>query len=88
MVFSIFGQTFPANLAGRANTAQNMLSFIGAFATQWGIGAIINLWPELTGGQYDPVGHRAAFMTVIGIEIAAFVYFLLPLRRTSGDDRI
>ena len=89
LVFAVFGQTFPSHLAGRANTAQNMLSFIGAFAAQWGIGAIINMWPELAGGQYDPAGHRAALMTVIGIEIVAFAYFLLPLRlSTSGDYRV
>ena len=87
LVFSVFGQTFPAHLTGRANTAQNMLSFIGAFAAQWGIGAIINLWPELAGGQYDPAGHRAALITVIGIEILAFGYFLLPRRRALGEIR-
>lgn len=88
LVFSILGQSFPSNLAGRANTAQNMLSFIGAFAAQWGIGAIINLWPEVAGGQYDSAGHRAAFMTVIGLELAAFLYFLLPHRRKGGDYRM
>lgn len=87
LVFSIFGQTFPAGLAGRANTAQNMLSFIGAFAAQWGIGAIINMWPELADGQYDPAGHRAALITVIGIEIVAFAYFLWPPRGTGGEHR-
>ena len=65
-----------------------MLSFIGAFAAQWGIGAIINMWPELAGGVYDPAGHRAALTAVIGIQIAAFAYFLLPLGRTGGDDRV
>ncbi len=88
LVFSVFGQTFPSRLAGRANTAQNMLSFIGAFAAQWGIGAIINMWPELADGFYDPAGHRAALITVIGIQIVALAYFLLPFRRTSGEHRI
>ena len=85
LVFSILGQTFPSYLAGRANTAQNMLSFIGAFAAQWGIGAIINIWPEQAGGLYDPAGHRAALITVIGIEIAAFIFFLMPLKN-NGDE--
>jgi sugar phosphate permease len=81
LIFSVFGQTFPSHLAGRANTAQNMLSFTGAFATQWGIGAIIHIWPEISDGQYDPAGHQAALITVISIEIVAFVYFLWPTRR-------
>lgn len=80
LVFSILGQTFSSELAGRANTAQNMLSFIGAFAAQWGIGAIINLWPERSGGLYHPDGHQAAFLSMIGIELVAFAFFLLPLK--------
>ena len=90
LVFSILGQNFPSHLAGRANTAQNMLSFIGAFSVQWGIGAIINIWPERSGGLYDPTGHQAALITVIAIEIAAFIFFLChsDQRVTTSDKRI
>lgn len=86
LVWSVFAQHFPRNLAGRVNTAQNMLSFIGAFAVQWGVGIIINMWPESPEGHYDPAGHQAAFVTMICIEIAAFVWFLVPIRDRSGRD--
>jgi sugar phosphate permease len=84
LVFSIFGQSFPAELVGRVNTAQNMLSFIGAFAVQWGVGVIINLWPELPGNHYDPAGHQAALVTLICVELVAFIWFLWPNRHLSN----
>ena len=84
LIYSVLGQDFPARLAGRANTAQNMLTFIGAFGVQWGAGVIINLWPERPGGLYDPAGHQAAFLTVIGLELLTFLWFLLPRRSGAG----
>ncbi len=45
LVFSVLAQTFSSDLAGRANTAQNLLIFAMAFALQWGMGEIINIWP-------------------------------------------
>lgn len=85
LVWSVFALHFPRSLSGRVNTAQNMLSFIGAFAVQWGVGLIISLWPEGSDNRYDPAGHQAAFVTMICIEIAAFVWFLWPSRdRSSG----
>src|SRR5690606_203210 len=83
LVYSVLGQEFPPRLVGRVNTAQNMLTFIGAFAAQWGVGAIIGLWPELPGGLYDPAGHQAALIAVIALEVLAFLWFLLP-RRHAG----
>jgi predicted MFS family arabinose efflux permease len=84
LLYSVLGQEFPARLVGRVNTAYNMLSFTAAFAAQWGVGAIIGLWPELPGGLYDPAGHRAALLTVIGLEVLAFLWFVLPRRRGAG----
>ena len=84
IAFSVMAQDFPARLVGRVNTAQNMLTFIGAFAAQWGVGLIINLWPELGEGRYDPAGHQAALIAVIGIEFAAFLWFLVPRSKGWG----
>ena len=45
LVYSVLTQDFPKKLTGRVNTASNMLSFVGAFIVQWGIGLVINQWP-------------------------------------------
>jgi predicted MFS family arabinose efflux permease len=86
LVYSVFGQHFAAETIGRVNTAQNMLTFIAAFAVQWGVGAIIGLWPVLADGRYDPAGHQAALLMMVGLETIAFVWFLWPRRETvSGS---
>ena len=82
--FSLFGQYFPTRLVGRANAAQNMLVFVGSFAGQWGVGAIIGRWPALADGRYDPAGHRAALLTLMVLEIAALIWFLRPRRVAAG----
>ncbi len=77
--YAVLSQTFPAALAGRVNTAINLLVFVAAFASQWGIGAIIDLWP--TAGGYDPRGYATAFGLVLGLQALAFVWFVMGGRR-------
>jgi len=88
LAYSVFGQHFAVETIGRVNTAQNMLTFIAAFAVQWGVGAIIGLWPVLADGRYDPAGHQAALLMMVGLETIAFVWFVWPRRETvtgSGE---
>jgi predicted MFS family arabinose efflux permease len=86
LLYVVQAEHFPVRLLGRSNTAQNMLVFVGAFAAQWGVGAIINLWPTLADGRYDPAGHQAALVTVIALELAAYVWFLWPYRGRPLED--
>ncbi len=58
-----------------------MLVFSSAFIAQWGIGVIIDLWPVVKSGGYDPAAHQAAFAIMVGIEILAFIWFLVPRRQ-------
>lgn len=87
LVYAVLGQTFPLRLAGRVNTAQNMMIFAGAFAAQWGIGAIINLWPPVAEGRYLPEAHQAAFLTMIALEVAAMIWFLIAPYRPPAVDK-
>jgi len=48
-----------------------------AFAAQWGIGAIIGLWQETSGGGYDPAGYRAAFGLMLILQVMAAGWFWL-----------
>ncbi len=82
LAYSVFGQHFAAETIGRVNTANNMLTFLAAFASQWGVGAIIGLWPVLADGYYNPAGHQAALLTMVGLETVAFLWFLWPRRET------
>ena len=46
-------------MTGRVNTASNVLMFGCSFAFQWGIGAVLRLYP-VTDGRYAPEGYAAA----------------------------
>ena len=46
------GAALSAGMAGRINTAVNVIGFVGMFAGQWGIGAVLSLWPpHVTNGS-------------------------------------
>lgn len=80
--YAILSQSFPPALAGRVNTALNLLVFVAAFAGQWGMGTIINHWPA-DGGGYADVGYRWAFGFVLTLQALTWGWLLLRMRRTA-----
>ncbi len=86
LVYAGLSQVFPRALAGRVNTAINMLVFVGAFVFQWAIGAIIDLWPVTEAGGYAPEAYRVAFAAALAVQILAVAWLVfyrkakLPLR--------
>ena len=49
---------------------------MAAFSAQWGIGAIINLWPETADGGYAPPGYQAAFTMMLALQLLCLLWFL------------
>lgn len=84
LAYAVLNQHFPQNLTGRVNTAQNMLTFIAAFAVQWLAGVMIGSYASPKEGFYSADGHQTALIVFICIEIAGFVFFLWPRRRGDG----
>ncbi len=72
--FAVLPHLFPAELAGRVITSVNLLIFLGAFAMQWGIGAIINLWPKAVSGDYALEGFQTAFAVVLVLQILGLLW--------------
>ena len=81
LVFAALAQYFPESHIGRANTAANVLVFTMAFAYQSGMGVIIELWAPLQDGGYPAEAYVTAFVAVIGAQVAALCWFLLPIGR-------
>ncbi len=79
--YAALSQRFPPHLAGRLNTGLNVMVFVIAFAAQWGIGAIIGLWPATATGGYHPDGYRAAFGLTLVLQFAALLWFALYRRQ-------
>jgi len=75
--YAVLSQSFPLHLSGRVNTALNLLVFVAAFSAQWGIGAIINMWPGTVGGGYAPPGYQAAFAMMMFLQLATVLWFIL-----------
>ena len=74
--YAVLSQSFPLHLSGRVNTALNLLVFVAAFSAQWGIGAIINLWPATADGGYAPAGYQAAFVMMLLLQLLSLLWFI------------
>ena len=66
-----------ADLAGRANTALNLLVFTTASLTQWLIGWIIDLWPTSSAGGYEPAAYKVAFGVFLVWQVVCLCWFAL-----------
>jgi len=75
--YAALSQQFPRNLAGRVNTALNLLVFACIFFLQWITGVIIELWPKSSMALYPPQSFQAAFGLLLTLQVAALVWFLL-----------
>ena len=75
LVQSYLALSFPAALAGRANSAYNLMLFVGAFATQWGFGVVVD------GLKMNGVGAVDAFRVTLAIAVAlqtaSLLYFVI-----------
>ncbi|GMQ89762.1 MAG: MFS transporter [Gammaproteobacteria bacterium] len=77
-------QSFPAQLAGRVITGLNLFVFLAAFAAQWAIGVLINLWPTTALGGYSARGYQVAFVVMLGLEVTGMVWYLVSAARSRA----
>jgi predicted MFS family arabinose efflux permease len=82
IAYSLVARVFPTALAGRANTALNLLVFAGAFGLQWGIGILVD--GLRAAGWASDAAFRIAFATLLVGQLGALLWLL---RRTpvEGD---
>ena len=79
--YAVLAQSFATELAGRVITGLNLLVFLGAFSAQWGMGALIDLWPRTASGGYAPAGYRTALLVMLAIQIIAMIWYVLASRQ-------
>ena len=77
VVYAELSRQFPVSLAGRVNTALNLLVFVAAFAGQWGIGAIINLWPPTPEGLFPVEAYRVGFGVMLVLQALGLGWFFI-----------
>ena len=85
LCYAVLSQSFPKALAGRVNTALNVLAFSAAFGAQWGLGGVIGLWPSDAAGRYLPAGYQWAFGVTALIQLLAFTWMAWPRRSAAAQ---
>ncbi len=73
LAYSQAAAGFPLSLSGRANTAFNLMVFIGAFGVQWGLGLLIDLLQGY--GQSPAMAHRSAFLVLLATQAPSLIWF-------------
>ncbi|MEO5701301.1 MAG: MFS transporter [Casimicrobiaceae bacterium] len=85
--FTVLGQGLARELTGRANTALNLMMFMGSFLAQWGIGVMVEAARKSL--DYSTAqGLRLAFVVVLCIEVAVLAWFARGWRRYAPHPEI
>lgn len=85
LAFAVVNEGFGRDLAGRSNTALNLMMFGGSFVAQWGIGVVAET--ARRGFALDEAGGlRVAFGLVLAGNIVTYAWFARGWRRyaTAG----
>ena len=84
VLYPALTMNFPAHLAGRVSTGLNVLVFGMTFVAQWGIGAVIGLFPLTASGGYSPQGYQTGFAILLGLQALGLVWTFLLDRLPSS----
>lgn len=74
LVQSHLALSFPAALAGRANSAYNLMLFVGAFATQWGFGVVADALKA--NGMSAVDAFRVTLAIAVAVQSGSLIYFI------------
>jgi MFS family permease len=78
------GLAFPSTLTGRAVSGVNLFGIGAGALLQYGMGAVIALFPRDMQGSYPPSAYRVAFLiTTVGVAVALAVFLPLAKSRRS-----
>jgi len=84
MVYAILSSAMPVRFGGRAVSLLNLFATLAGFTIQYGVGAIIDLWPVESDGHYPVIAHQVGFGVVIVAQIAALAWLLARWRRVRS----
>ena len=73
LAYSIVARRYPREMAGRVNTAVNVIGFVGMFSGQWAIGVVLSLWPPSANG-YAPEAYPWALAMVWAVQLAGLAW--------------
>jgi len=77
LAYAVLSRAVGREAAGRVNTAHNLLVFIAAFGTQWGVGTVVKH------GGAGSVGYDRALTLIIALTLAGATWFAVAPTRES-----
>jgi MFS family permease len=80
LAFNVLNDGFAKELAGRANTAVNLIMFTGSFAIQWGVGLVVD-GSRAAIGLDTAGGLKLAFAIALAMNVATLAWFAVGWRR-------
>jgi len=82
LAFPWFATQVGENLSGRSNATINFAMFVAAFATQYGVGLVIDCFaPTETG--YDQQAYVWAFGICLALQVLAALWYVWPRKVTA-----
>lgn len=85
LLYAALGTYFPPSLFGRVTSTLNLLTFLGAFSLQWGLGILVDVFID---AAWSPTSaFRAAFATLAGLQLLAWIWFTWGGHRTTAAVR-
>jgi len=82
LTYAVLAGYFPPQMIGRVNTTFNLVLFVGIFAAQIAIGAVLANWTAHD-GHYPVIAHQVVWFGLILLQIAGAVWYFMPARRAS-----
>ena len=79
LAYALLQRHFSTNLAGRVNTALNVMVFAGAFSIQWGFGASVDAL--LAAGHTMRDAYQITFAGLLAVQLASWLWFVAGGRR-------
>ncbi|MDR0577652.1 MAG: MFS transporter [Candidatus Accumulibacter sp.] len=84
--YGVTAAGFSGELSGRVNTLLNLLSFVGAFMLQWGMGLLID---ALKAAGHSPASaHTGAFVLLCALQAASLSWFCFCGWRARREAKI
>lgn len=77
-------QTFDSSMAGRVNTAVNVLVILGSFVIQAALGWVLDHWDRTEAGRYPVVAYTVCFGGLALAGAVSLVWYWAGIRKRTG----
>lgn len=78
LAYALLQRHYTAALAGRVNTALNLMVFVGAFAIQWGFGAAVDALQAA--GHTPRIAYQITFGGLLALQALSWGWFIADRR--------